>query len=181
MTARKIDSEFQSKVGMVMSRYGDYKAGPIKKVERCQSKLENEYQNTAFPKAASILDLVRCSVSFNTVEQLIAGFDGLSRHIQQHTWLELIHIRNGFLPRQNEHAFRDIKVCVIFRSKTDPRHPLSMICEIQMMLNRYSHEKKRSYKLYSILRERSYFEMAMSKMSRTCSSKRCSMSTSKSH
>eukprot|EP01084_Bolivina_argentea_P092154 165825_1 len=34
-----------------------------------------------------------------------------------------------------------------------------MICEIQLLLGQYLHEKKRIHKLYSIVREELYFEM----------------------
>jgi len=34
-----------------------------------------------------------------------------------------------------------------------------MICEVQLILNQYLHEKKRLHKLYSILRDRAFFEM----------------------
>ena len=80
--AKKITPEFQGRMRTVMSRYGDFKSGPVKTVERCQSKLENDYQEAAYPKAAKLLDLVRCSVSFNTVEQLLTGYDGLMKFIQ---------------------------------------------------------------------------------------------------
>ena len=38
---------------------------------------------------------------------------------------------------------------------------MSIICEIQLILNQYLHQKKRVHKLYSILRERAFFEMAI--------------------
>merc|ERR1711997_1434072 len=41
----------------------------------------------------------------------------------------------------------------------DPQNEVSMICEVQLILNQYLHEKKRIHKLYSILRERTFFEM----------------------
>ena len=50
------------------------KERPVKLVDRCQSKLENDYQEAEYPKAAKLLDVVRCSVSFNTVEQLLEGY-----------------------------------------------------------------------------------------------------------
>ena len=81
-TAKSINAEFQGRLKTVMSRFGDFWAGPVKAVERCQSKLENEYQSAAYPKAARLLDLVRCSVSFNTLEQLLTGYDGLMRYVE---------------------------------------------------------------------------------------------------
>eukprot|EP01084_Bolivina_argentea_P015923 29836_1 len=71
-TAKTINNEFQNHIKLVMSHYGDFKAGPMKKVERSLSKLENDYANEKFPKAAKLLDLIRCSVTFNTVDQLLA-------------------------------------------------------------------------------------------------------------
>ena len=41
-TAKKINAEFQGRVKAVMSRFGEFRAGPIKSVERCQSKMEND-------------------------------------------------------------------------------------------------------------------------------------------
>lgn len=43
--AKEIDAEFQQEMKRVMDQYGDQiKAGPIKTVDRCQSKLENDYK-----------------------------------------------------------------------------------------------------------------------------------------
>ena len=159
-TAKKINAEFQGRIRAVMSRFGDFREGPGKTVERCQSKLENDYQKAAYPKAAKLLDVVRCAVSFNTVEQLLAGYDGLMRHINTNTSsLELARVKNGFTDKQA--AFRDIKVNVVYHSETDLENETSLICEVQLMLNQYLHEKKRIHKLYSILRERTFFEMVV--------------------
>ena len=57
-TAKNMNKEFQNHVQTVMARFGDVASGPIKNVDRCQSKLENDYQNAKFPKAAKLLDLV---------------------------------------------------------------------------------------------------------------------------
>ena len=157
-TAKKINAEFQSRMGGVMSRYGDYKEGPIKTGERCQSKLENEYQEAEYPKAAKLLDVIRCSVSFNTVEQLLAGYEGIRNFIDTTPdSLELARVKNGFLEKGA--SYRDIKVNVVYHSETDPDNPVSMICEVQLILNQYLHEKKRIHKKYDILRERTFFEI----------------------
>merc|ERR1711972_1166420 len=97
-TAKKIDSEFQGVMKQLMTRYGEYKKGPIKKVERCVSKLENDYQDAAFPKAAKLLDMVRCSVSFNTLSQLLNGYHGFLKFIANNSEsLKVARIKNGFL------------------------------------------------------------------------------------
>ena len=158
-TAKNINSEFQGRLKTVMSRFGDFRAGPVKAVERCQSKLENEYQGAVYPKAARLLDLVRCSVSFNTLEQLLAGYDGLMDYVKTTPRsFQLARVKNGFLDK--EATVRDIKVNVVFHSETaDPDNAVSMVCEVQLILNQYLHEKKRIHKLYSVLRERAFFEL----------------------
>ena len=148
-TAKQINAEFQGRVKAVMSRFGDVHAGSVKSVERCQSKLENDYVDAEYPKAARLLDLVRCSVSFNTVEQLLTGYEGLMRHISRNPdSLQLARVKNGFLGDTGAgSAFRDLKVNVVFHSEHDPEHQVSMVCEVQLILNQFLHEKKRVHKL----------------------------------
>eukprot|EP00485_Elphidium_margaritaceum_P009795 CAMPEP_0202695442 /NCGR_PEP_ID=MMETSP1385-20130828/9034_1 /ASSEMBLY_ACC=CAM_ASM_000861 /TAXON_ID=933848 /ORGANISM="Elphidium margaritaceum" /LENGTH=94 /DNA_ID=CAMNT_0049351465 /DNA_START=1 /DNA_END=282 /DNA_ORIENTATION=+ len=81
-TASKLNGEFQRHMKLVMSSHGTYKQAPMKKVERSISKCENDYANEAFPKSAKLLDLVRCSVTFNTVEQMCSGFTHFMEHMQ---------------------------------------------------------------------------------------------------
>eukprot|EP01084_Bolivina_argentea_P298061 513575_1 len=81
-TAGQINYEFQQYAKRVLSEYGKFASGPIKKLERCQSKLENDYYMEEYPKAAKLLDIVRCSVTFNTIEDLITGYKHLMKHIE---------------------------------------------------------------------------------------------------
>ena len=100
-------------------------------------------------------------MSFNTVEQLLTGYEGLLRFIKTTSQsFELARVKNGFLGK--DAAFRDIKVNVGYHSENDPENQMSMICEVQLILNQYLHEKKRIHKLYSILREETYFQMVVS-------------------
>lgn len=50
-----IDPEFQDTMRVIMSPFGEFKPGPIKKVDRCVSKLEHDYQDAEYPKAASLV------------------------------------------------------------------------------------------------------------------------------
>merc|ERR1719419_1748049 len=163
--AKKIDSEFQSVMKAVMTRFGDYKPGPIKRVDRCVSKLENDYQNAAFPKAAKLLDMVRCSVSFNTVTQLIAGYEGFVKFIENSaSSMTLARTKNGFVD-DSVGGYRDLKINVVFNSATDPE--LKMICEVQLILNQYLFEKKKMHKLYSVVRDELYYQMATKQQEET--------------
>eukprot|EP01084_Bolivina_argentea_P198648 340101_1 len=156
-TATNMNNEFQTHVRHVMDYYGEFKPGPMKRVERCVSKVENDYMDAKYPKSAKLLDLVRCSVTFNTVDQLINGYKALMRHIQQTpSIVELSRVKNGFTGASSG-GYRDIKVNVIYKSQLVAE--LHMICEIQLLLINYLQEKKRIHKLYSILREEIYFKM----------------------
>jgi len=158
-TAKRIDPEFQSVMKSVMTRFGEYKAGPIKKVDRCVSKLENDYQDAAFPKAARLLDLVRCSVSFNTITQLVAGYHGFMKFIEQSPeTMKVARVKNGFIG-DVEGGYRDLKICVVFTSAQEPE--LKMICEVQLILNQYLFEKKKMHKLYSVIRDEVYYQMVV--------------------
>eukprot|EP00485_Elphidium_margaritaceum_P019464 CAMPEP_0202726786 /NCGR_PEP_ID=MMETSP1385-20130828/184789_1 /ASSEMBLY_ACC=CAM_ASM_000861 /TAXON_ID=933848 /ORGANISM="Elphidium margaritaceum" /LENGTH=764 /DNA_ID=CAMNT_0049393013 /DNA_START=111 /DNA_END=2406 /DNA_ORIENTATION=- len=161
-TASRINDEFQRHIRLVMSSHGTFKAAPMKKVERSISKVENDYKDEQFPRAAKLLDLVRCSVTFNTVEQLCSGYVALINHAKsKHGIIELARVKNGFLD-PNDGGYRDIKVNVIYKSQ-NPEHPdVKMVCEVQLLLINYLEEKKKIHKLYSILREQAFFKMVVS-------------------
>lgn len=109
-TAKRIDSEFQGEMATILQRHGDFKAGPMKKVERALSKIENEYMDQQYPKAAKLLDIVRCSVSYNTADQLVDGFRAFMHHVESgSSSMELARVKNGFLD-EDEGGYRDIKV-----------------------------------------------------------------------
>ena len=159
----KINHEFQDYIKNLMGEYGDYQSGPTKTLDRVQSKLENDYSDELFPRCAKILDVVRCSVAFNTISQLINGYNHLMNHIKNNeNKIQISRIKNGFLPNDDDlGGYRDIKMNVVFRSTGydhDDDKPISMICEIQLLLVNYLWEKKKIHKLYSILRQKTFFQ-----------------------
>eukprot|EP00485_Elphidium_margaritaceum_P003782 CAMPEP_0202706196 /NCGR_PEP_ID=MMETSP1385-20130828/18651_1 /ASSEMBLY_ACC=CAM_ASM_000861 /TAXON_ID=933848 /ORGANISM="Elphidium margaritaceum" /LENGTH=717 /DNA_ID=CAMNT_0049364609 /DNA_START=109 /DNA_END=2262 /DNA_ORIENTATION=- len=159
-TAQAIDHEFQTYIESVMGHYGTFRTGPLKKVERCLSKLENDYADCAYPKSAKLLDLVRCSVTFNTLEQLLLGYDALMADFDRsQNYIKLARVKNGFLDKTYDGGYRDVKVNVIFQSAINPQ--IKMICEVQLVLSQYLLEKKRIHKLYNIAREEMYFQMVV--------------------
>jgi len=158
-TASEIDSEFQNTMRAIMGGFGDYTPAPIKRVDRCVSKIENDYKDEAFPKAAKLLDLVRCSVSFNTVSQLLAGYEWFMKCIEGgRVSMKLARVKNGFLAN-DEGGYRDLKINVIFQSTMNPE--VRMICEVQLILNQYLYEKKKMHKLYSIIRDEIYYKIVV--------------------
>ena len=49
-----------------------YKRGPVKKLERCYAKCQSDYREMAFPTAAHVLDIIRCSLIFSDVSGMLA-------------------------------------------------------------------------------------------------------------
>merc|ERR1712217_660728 len=72
--------------------------------------------------------------------------------------MTMARIKNGFLD-QTDGGYRDIKVNVVYNSTVHPE--VKMICEVQFILNQYLFEKKKVHKLYSIARERTYFDLVV--------------------
>ncbi len=159
-TAKEINKEFQDHIRTIISHFGDFKPGPLKQMNRCQSKLENDYSEAVFPKAAKLLDIVRCSVTFNTVKQLIKGYQGLMNHMKSSAGkdLEIARVKNGFLNKDDK-GYRDVKINVIYHS---PITGLKIICEIQLLLINYLYEKKKVHKLYNVIRQKLYFNLVVS-------------------
>eukprot|EP01084_Bolivina_argentea_P061668 112729_1 len=164
-TAYGLNKEFQNYIKLVMSEYGKFQPGPLKSLDRIQSKLENDYINELWPRCAKVLDIIRCSITFNTLSQLIKGFNYLIKHINKHNdSLKIARIKNGFISGHAAGGYRDIKVNVVFISSilNNEEHN-RMICEIQLILSQYLWEKKKIHKLYSILRQETFFQMVIKK------------------
>ena len=49
--------------------------GPVKTLTRCKEKTEVEYSNMKFPRSAHIIDVIRCSLTFETIEEYWQGID----------------------------------------------------------------------------------------------------------
>eukprot|EP01083_Nonionella_stella_P257892 882210_1 len=73
--------------------------------------------------------------------------------------IELARVKNGFLDANYSGGYRDIKINIVYHSQINRGD--SMICEVQLLLLNYLHEKKRIHKLYSIARQELYFQMVV--------------------
>ena len=57
--AKKINQPFQDAVKQVIGEFGEFRQGPLKKIDRCVSKLENDYQGTVCTACLSPLEMTR--------------------------------------------------------------------------------------------------------------------------
>ena len=60
---------------------GIFAAGPTKRIERCHAKVQNDYQSETYPTAAHLLDIVRCSFTFQNLQGLLQGYEYLNKQV----------------------------------------------------------------------------------------------------
>ncbi len=63
-----------------------YCEGPMKEMGRCRAKAENDYSKEKFPTCAKVLDIVRCSIVFETCQGCVEGIDALKKAISSGKW-----------------------------------------------------------------------------------------------
>ena len=76
--ARILDPEFQAAVAAVFAPLSPrpvFQSGPPKSLARCRAKAQADYGERPWPTAAHLLDMVRCSVTFDRPEQLLAALN----------------------------------------------------------------------------------------------------------
>ena len=62
-------------------------------------KAQTEYAHKRFPSTSSIVDLVRCSVTFNSVAEMIRALADFEDKIDKHEAgcvIDVLRIKNGF-------------------------------------------------------------------------------------
>ena len=53
----------------------NYSSGPVKTREKCIAKTKSDHWYKKWPSCGHLLDLVRCSVTFDTIDDFLKGFD----------------------------------------------------------------------------------------------------------
>jgi len=165
-----IDPQFQAHLASLFRRLPgsvDFQEGPPKNLARSRAKAQTDYADCPWPTCAHLLDLVRCSVTFETAEELRAGLmllmdeAGTADHdngwspaqIQQK--LTVVRVKNGFSGGRG--GYRDIKVNVLFVSDQG----FAMIGEVALVLAKLRDYKQATHELYEILREREFFRQVV--------------------
>lgn len=49
-----------------------YKSGPVKQYDRSREKVESDYSTSKYPQSQRLIDLCRCSITVDTVEELLS-------------------------------------------------------------------------------------------------------------
>lgn len=171
LISRVVNPLFQHRMGGLLRNYGVFKEGPIKMMKRCREKCLTKYGPVrnpnsgrvtckAWPTAAHILDIVRCSLICKNPNNMIEAFKRLLQYAVNHDDVMIARVKNMFsdtaVISKDAGAYRDIKLNILFNPGPPIKH--KMVCELQMILEPVIQFKKRVHHLYKVIRSEKTFE-----------------------
>eukprot|EP01083_Nonionella_stella_P078903 216190_1 len=139
-----------------------YLRGPVKLLERCVSKAQNDYGDEGYPTTACVIDLNRCCFIFYDIETMLNALRKFETKVGAQEAGNIIDIardKNGFKEYVKQAQYADIKLNVLIRGK---KH--NIIGEVQFLLQIMADFKHRAHALYSIQRNREYMDNCVSKI-----------------
>eukprot|EP00485_Elphidium_margaritaceum_P000299 CAMPEP_0202697428 /NCGR_PEP_ID=MMETSP1385-20130828/10760_1 /ASSEMBLY_ACC=CAM_ASM_000861 /TAXON_ID=933848 /ORGANISM="Elphidium margaritaceum" /LENGTH=820 /DNA_ID=CAMNT_0049353889 /DNA_START=55 /DNA_END=2514 /DNA_ORIENTATION=- len=167
LECRQVNDAFQDDVkNMFADVAGDlnmkFQPGPLKLPDRCVMKCETDYYDEPFPTAACLLDIVRCTLIFDDLAGLVDGIKRFEAEIESAKYCvkRILRVKNGFHESFGtadaiRFEYADLKFnCGVVRSNGSTE----IIAEVQFLLKNMSEFKPKSHKLYSVFRQRDYFE-----------------------
>ena len=169
ITAHAIDPQFQKQCKKLFTRQKlgvrcTYTPAPVKTKQRSQKKAELDYHTHDFPNTGSLLDLIRCSVVFENVKDLIQACVKFGHIVDREKKggiiARVLRIKNGFSKindqswnvELNKFEYADIKFNVLI--KTDE---VSFVGEIQFLLKFMLIAKKKQHSIYGFVRNETFF------------------------
>ena len=174
-----LEDEIKSKMKPKLNSKIEYKLGPVKKLTRCYEKVETDYYDRSYPKCLSLLDLNRCSLTFDDYHDLMNTIHFIYNLMNEEgsyktrvdmmdcTFIELLRFKNGFKEIQTmEHlSYCDIKLNISFQVQKmdDDGHDDEwiyndpFIVELQLIYKPFLQLKKKVHKIYSIVRTIDHF------------------------
>eukprot|EP01084_Bolivina_argentea_P146708 256804_1 len=169
-----VNDQFQTDVEtifdtLIQSRMCQYRKGPLKKRERCQIKCELDYNDQSFPTSACLLDIIRCTLTFQTMNDLINGIKYFENEIKSQNYClkEILRVKNGFsesftFKKGNyNNRSKPIMQYVDIKYNVKIQNSLckDLIGEVQFLLSDMAKYKKKSHKFYGITRQADYFQV----------------------
>ena len=136
-----------------MSAYGKVHKGPVKGADRCIAKTESDYGGCDFPRSAQIIDVIRCSVTFDDIPSFKKGLDAFRSDCldslscddvtaadfsANEVLLDVMRCKNGFNKCDESgipHKYMDVKFNVVITGwDTHTREIKSVVGEVQFLL-----------------------------------------------
>eukprot|EP01084_Bolivina_argentea_P087015 157222_1 len=137
-----------------------YNRGPVKKISRARSKATSDYGNEPFPTSACVLDLNRCSLTFNDIGSMLKAikmFENKVNFYKSDAIIGIVRDKNDFTQFVDHPQYADIKKNVLIKGKVH-----NIIGEVQFLLRRMKEFKAISHNLYCIQREKEFIDSTVS-------------------
>jgi len=167
----QVNDVFQSDVQKIFADVADamkmkFIRGPLKLRDRCMMKCEVDYSDQPFPTSACLLDIVRCTLVFDDLAGMVQGIKHFESEIfwsNNYCLKRILRVKNGFTEAFGtsdaiRYEYTDIKFNVGVVRLDGASRATEVICECQFLLKQMNTFKHKSHKLYSIFRQKEYFE-----------------------
>ena len=144
--------------------YCKFASAPVKTYDRCLIKCNTDYNNLLYPCGSLLLDIIRCSVTYNNIEGLLNGLNKFILDVNNgkiKCISRILRIKNGFSGIINDWKnikdanYCDIKLNCIYENDTKTE---SQIVEIQFLVKFLLKAKKLGHKYYAIKRKRLFID-----------------------
>ena len=124
-----------------------FQRAPVKTYDRCLIKSNTDYSKKSYPTSACIVDLLRCSITFENSESLLNGLNKIINEINNgkiEGIKKILRIKNGFKDilnwkNFNDAQYVDVKLNVLYENEDET---LQQIVEIQCLLKSLLDAKK---------------------------------------
>eukprot|EP01084_Bolivina_argentea_P197753 338824_1 len=103
--ANVIDKKFQQTVQNIIGIIGEnnninvsYRKGPVKTITRSKVKSENDYKEESYPTSSQLLDLNRCAIQFDKIDEMLLFLNKFEEIInsKQTDLKRIVRIKNGW-------------------------------------------------------------------------------------
>ena len=111
-----------------------YTAGPLKQHERMVTKSESDYAAKPFPCGAHVLDIIRCTITFDDCKSLITALNHIIKFINKGDTCikKVLRVKNMFAHSDSIYIYGDIKLNLLLESG---ELEMGMIVECQLLLS----------------------------------------------
>ena len=186
VTAHAINDSFQDEMRRMFKRINKcavFMPAPVKLEERCQIKVQTDYNEIRYPSASALLDCIRCSITFDSCSDLLRGVLEFKERIEKqenndkYMIKKIVRCKNTFNKIEswinkngeidvNKCNYCDIKLNVIIvsslsddgSSNASISNKTAIIGEVQFLINWFLRAKAMSHSWYSILRRNEFVE-----------------------
>ena len=157
-----------------LAKLGQLKFGPVKTHGRCKAKALNDYSKRQWPKSACVIDIIRCSVTFDGFKALWDGIEALDticgdsqcvENDETELKVSILRCKNGFAKFKDSgdvpHSYCDVKynvICTVWDNSSGSF--VAVVGEIQLLFKEMIETKRKIHEIYEIMRHKPFVDTA---------------------